>query len=205
VHTLALDLEPGQFLSGWRPSARLLFLPALSESRPGDPVAVRIGIAGHAIRATVFGRVSSVRRVGRPSLPPGAELATDPASAPALAFLTAAARGEEVSFREREPRWVVARPVQVVRGATRVDTSTVNLSGGGCALRWDGVPPHVGSALRLRLQRGLLAPTAEAVVCWAQMGHRATTVGLRLVSEGLARRSWRKAAADAERAGASFV
>lgn len=205
VHTLALDLEPGQFLSGWRPGARLLFVPALSEARPGDPVAVRLGIAGHPIRATIFGRVSSVRRVGRPSLPPGAELATDPASTPALTFLAAAARGEVVTFREREPRWLVTKPVEVLRGAARVQVPTANLSGGGCALKWDGSPPLVGDTVRLKLQGGLLAPTAEAVVCWTSMGHRGSTVGLRLVSAGLARRAWRKMAAAAERSGASFV
>jgi hypothetical protein len=205
VHTLALDLEPEQILTGWRPGARLLFVPALSDARPGDRVAVRIGIAGHPIRATIFGRVSSVRRVGRPSLPPGAELATDPASAPALTFLAAAARGEEITYREREPRWLVTTPVEVLRGAARVQVPTANLSGGGCALKWDGSPPVIGDTVRLKLRGGLLAPTAEAVVCWTALVHRGSTVGLRLVSAGLARRAWRKMAAAAERSGASFV
>jgi hypothetical protein len=205
VHTLALDLEPEQFLAGWRPGARLLFLPALSDARPGDPVAVRIGIVNHAIRATVFGRVSSVRRVGRPSLPPGVELATDPASAPALRFLAAAARGDDVSFREREPRWIVARPVHVLRGAQRIEVVTANVSAGGCALRWDGAPPAVGDTLRMKVQEGLLAPAAEAVVCWTAPGHRASTLGLRLVSSGLAARAWRRMAAAAERSGTTYV
>jgi hypothetical protein len=205
VHTLALELEPEQFLSGWRPAARLLFVPALSDARPGDPVAVRLGIAGHPIRATVFGKVSSVRRMGRPSLPPGAELATDPASEPALSFLAAAARGEEVTFREREPRWVVTQPVYLVIGAARVEIATANVSAGGCALKWGGAPPQVGDTLRLKLRQALLAPTAEAVVCWTALGHRASAVGLRLVSSGRASRAWRKMAATAERSGAKYV
>ena len=205
MYTLALELEPEQFLSGWRPGARLLFVPALSDARPGDPVAVRLGIAGHPFRVTVFGKVSGVRRVGRPSLPPGAELATDPASGPALAFLAAAARGEEVTFRAREPRWVVTRPIYVMRGAVPAETATANVSAGGCALRWDGAPPRIGDTLRLKLGRVLLAPTAEAVVCWTVIGHRASTVGLRLVSAGRASRAWRKMASAAERSGAKYV
>ena len=205
MHTLALDLEPDQFLSGWRADARMLFVPALSEARPGDPVAVRIGILGHPIRATVFGRVSSVRRVGRPSLPPGAELATDPASAPALRFLAAAARGEEVTFKEREPRWVVKRSLIVLRGAERIEVPTANVSERGCALEWDGSPPATGDTLRLKLGEGLLAPTAEVVVCWGSMGRRASAVGVRLVSAGLAARAWRRMAQEAQRSGARFV
>jgi len=69
---VALNLEPGQFLSGWRPEAGTLFLPTLSEARVGDDVAVRIGIFGQTIRATLLGSIGLVRRVGRPSLPPGA-------------------------------------------------------------------------------------------------------------------------------------
>jgi hypothetical protein len=205
VHTLALDLEPDQFLSGWRPSARLLFVPVLSEARPGDRVAVRLGIVGQPIRATVFGKVNSVRRVGRPSLPPGAELATDVASAPALSFLAAAARGEEVTFREREPRWIVTRPIYLIRGAARVEVETANVSAGGCALTWQAAPPPIGATVRLKLRRGLLASTAEAVVCWAAIGRGASAVGLRLVSTGLAGRAWRKMVSAAERSGAKFI
>lgn len=205
MHVLALDLEPAQFLSGWRPTARLLFVPALSDARPGDPVAVRIGIVGHPIQATVFAKVSSVRRVGRPSLPPGAELATDPASEAALLFLAAAARGEDVTFREREPRWVVAQPVHVVRGAARHRVLTANVSAGGCALQWDGALPAAGDTLRVKVDDSVLAPAAEVIVCWSSLGHRVSTVGLRLVSGGLAGRAWRRMAAAAERAGSKFV
>lgn len=205
MHTLALDLEPEQFLTGWRPDSRLLFVPALSDARPGAPVALRVGIVGHPIHATVLAKVSSVRRVGRPSLPPGAELATDPASAPALAFLAAAARGEELTFREREPRWLVARPLLLVRGARREQVTTTNVSEGGCALRWDGVPPAAGSTLHFRLGPGVLAPAADAVVCWTTLVHGGGALGLRLVSGGRARRAWRGMAEAAERSGAKAI
>src|SRR5512141_2197229 len=93
LHSVALNLEGTQFLSGWRPEAGAIFVPALSEARVGDDVAVRLGILGQSIRATVFGTVAMVRRVGRPSLPPGIELLVDRASLPAARFLAMAARG----------------------------------------------------------------------------------------------------------------
>ena len=67
LHSVALNLEAAQYLAGWRPEGGTLFLPALSEGRVHDEVAVRVGIFGQAIRATLFGRsrscgVSAVRR-----------------------------------------------------------------------------------------------------------------------------------------------
>src|SRR5512144_2321496 len=82
LQSVAVNLEPGQFLAGWRAETESLFLPVLSDARVGDEAAVRIGIFGQTIRATVFGKVSLVRRVGRPSLPPGVELSLDPGSVP---------------------------------------------------------------------------------------------------------------------------
>ena len=77
MNSVALNLEPHQFLSGWRPEAGALFLPALSESRVGEQVVVRIGLFGQPVRATVYGKVAMVRRIGRPSLPPGVEVYLD--------------------------------------------------------------------------------------------------------------------------------
>jgi Tfp pilus assembly protein PilZ len=65
VHSVSINLEAAQYLAGYRREARALFLPTLSESRVGDEVAVRVGIYGQPIRATLFGKVSLVRRVGR--------------------------------------------------------------------------------------------------------------------------------------------
>src|SRR5512137_1457768 len=120
MHSAALNLEPAQYLSGWRAEAGSLFLPALSESRVGDQVAVRVGLYGQPIRATVFGKVAMVRRMGRPSIPPGIELYLDRASLPAARFLAMVARGEPVQFRERAPRYAVSREFQVeARSASR--------------------------------------------------------------------------------------
>jgi hypothetical protein len=55
----------------------------------------------------------------------------------------------------------------------------------------------------VKLGDGLLAPTADAVVCWNQPGGAAErSVGLRLVSEGRAGRAWRALVARVAAAGA---
>ncbi len=87
MHSVTVNLDGAQYLAGWRPEGQTIFLPALSESRVGDEVAVRVGIYGQTIRATLFGRISLVRRMGRPTLPPGVELHLDKESLPAAAWL----------------------------------------------------------------------------------------------------------------------
>jgi hypothetical protein len=196
-------MEAPQFLAGWRPQAGALFIPALSEARVGDAVAARVGIYGQAIRATLFGKVSLVRRVGRPALPPGVELVLDRASLPAAGFLAMAARGEPVSFRERSPRYAADRPLTVVHGDVQLETRTVNVSDGGCSVRWEGALPLVGDVVRVRLGRGFLAPVARAVVCWNQPGGTVErSVGLRVLGEGRGGRAWRALVADVARSGA---
>lgn len=202
MHSVSVNLEPGQFLAGWRPEVGSLFVPAVSDARVGEHVAVRVGIYGQAIRATVHGRIAAVRRVGRPALPPGVELSLDPASIPAATFLAMAARGEPVSFQERLPRLALDLLLTAVRGRARVQTGTLNVSEGGCALRWPGPLPEVGEVVALRLGRGLLAPVARAVVCWVQPGGSLErSVGLRIVADGRAGRAWRVRVARAQRPG----
>jgi hypothetical protein len=203
VHSVSLNLEPGMFLSGWRPNAGALFLPTLSDSRVGDEVAVRLGIQGHTIRATLCGKVALVRRVGRPSLPPGIELALDPSSLPAAGFLAMAARGEQVSFRERLPRFVVERELLARWGGKENALVTANVSEGGCAAQWPGALPLTGDVVTIKLGRGLFAPSAQAVVCWNTLGgplERA--VGLRIILEGRAGRAWKALVSEVARSGA---
>jgi len=203
VHSVSVNLEPAQYLAGWRPETGNLFLPTLSESRVGEAVAVRVGIYGQTIRATLFGKVGLVRRVGRPALPPGVELVLDRASLPAAGFLATAARGEPVSFRERAPRYAGERRVSVQHAGATFETETLNLSEGGCAIRWPGQLPLVGDVVSLRLGTGLFAPVARAIVCWNQPGGGAErSVGLRLVAEGRAGRAWRALVAEVARSGA---
>ncbi len=203
MQSVALNLEAAQFLAGWRPENGFLFLPALSDSRVGEDVAVRVGIYGQAIRATLFGRVALVRRVGRPALPPGVEIALDRTSLAAAGFLALAARGEAVSFRERAPRYTVERPLTVLHGSANLETTTLNVSEGGCSLRWAAQLPLVGDLLQVRIGRGVFAPVARGVVCWNQPGGAVErSVGVRVLPEGRAGRAWRSLVAEVARSGA---
>ncbi len=203
MHSVFVNLDGAQYLAGWRPEAGSLFLPTLSDSRVGAQVAVRVGIFGQTIRATLFGKVALVRRVGRPALPPGVELHLDKVSLAAAGFLAMAARGEPVSFQERQPRWSHERPLDVEHGGAAQTVTTLNLSEGGCAVRWTGQLPLVGDAVQLRLGDGLFAPTAEAIVCWNQPGGAVErSVGLRIVSSGRGGRAWRSLVAKVAKSGA---
>jgi hypothetical protein len=203
VQSVALNLEPAQFLSGWRSETGSLFLPALSDSRVGDEVAVRIGIYGQTIRATVFGKISLVRRMGRPSLPPGVEMSLDRASIPAARFLAMAARGEPVTFRERAPRYIHERKLPVTSAGEAVEATTINVSEGGCSVQWPGTLPQVGDVVGIRVGDGLFAPSARAVVCWNTLGGPLQkSVGLRIISGGRGARAWRRMLAAVAESGA---
>jgi hypothetical protein len=206
VHSASVIVEPSQLLAGWREHAGTLFLPTLSESRVGDEVAVRLGIQGHPIRATICGKVALVRKVGRPRLPPGIELQLEPNSLRAAAFLAAAARGEPVSFRDRAPRWTVRRLLVVEHGGIGAEVWTVNVAEGGCAVVWSGVlsPAVAGARVTLRLRDGFLAPAVRAVICWTEAdpgGER--RVGLKVLAEGRAGPAWRGLVDAVARSGAS--
>jgi hypothetical protein len=203
VQSVAINLEASQFLSGWRPDSGNLFLPALSDSRVGEDVAVRVGIYGQSIRATLYGKVSLVRRMGRPALPPGVEIALDRTSLAAAGFLALAARGEAVNFRERSPRFAADRALAVEHAGATVQTTTLNVSEGGCALRWPAQLPLVGDLVTVRLGRGMFAPTARAVVCWNQPGGTVErSVGLRILPAGRAGRAWKALVSEVAHSGA---
>jgi hypothetical protein len=203
VHSVSVNLDPSQFMSSWRPEPGAIFVPALSDARIGDAVAVRVGIHGQAIRATLFGRISAVRRVGRPALPPGVDVLLDKGSLAAAGFLAMAARGEPVTFRERAARYAVERRLEVAVGGPGIEAVTVNVSEGGCALRWPGALPEVGAILSIKLPGGIFPPTGRAVVCWTQAGEGGPgAIGVRIVSEGRAARAWRAIVAEVARSGA---
>lgn len=203
MRSVSVNLDGAQYLAGWRPEAGSLFLPALSDSRVGQAVAVRVGIYGQTIRATLFGRVALVRRMGRPALPPGVELHLDRNSLAAAGFLAMAARGEPVTFRERQPRFAHEVPLPVQHAGTVQPAVTINLSEGGCAVRWVGQLPLVGDVVEIRLGEGIFSPSAKAIVCWNQPGGAVErSVGLRLVSGGRAARAWRDLVARIARSGA---
>jgi hypothetical protein len=200
VQSIAVNLEAQQYLTGWRPDAGRLFVPVLSDSRLGEDVAVRVGIIGQTIRATVFGKIESVRRVGRPSLPPGVDLALDAASFPAAIFLAMSARGEHVTFRERAPRYVVERILRARSDGGSLKLKTINVSEGGCAVEWPGPPPLVGSILKIKVGHSFLSPSIGAVVCWSTPGVT-SCAGLCVVAKGRGRRAWRLFTLEVARSG----
>ncbi len=152
----------------------------------------RIGLFGQPVRATIYGKVAMVRRIGRPSLPPGVEIHLDRASVPAARYLAAVASGEPVTFRVRAPRFAMERPVVVSFNGTRVEARTITLSEGGCSISWPAEdPPTPGELLALRFANGFLAPSAEAVVCWTGADPIDRAFGVRIVSEGRGGRAWR--------------
>ncbi len=200
----AVSIESNRYLDGWRPESGTLFLPALTDARVGDEAVVRVGIVGQTIRATLFGKVALVRRVGRPALPPGVELKLDKGSVPAAAFLAMSARGEPVSFKDRTPRYAAERPLRVEQRSASHDVVTLNVSDGGCAVRWPNQLPSVGEMISVRIGSGFLAPSVRAVVCWTQPGAGGVerSVGLRLIVEGRASRIWHALVDDVRRSGA---
>ncbi len=204
VKSEAVHIEPERYLDGWRPETGTLFLPVLTDARVGDEAIVRVGIVGQTIRATLFGKVALVRRVGRPALPPGVELRLDKGSVPAAAFLAMSARGEPVLFRDRLPRYAVEKPLHLEWRSAEYDVVTLNVSGGGCAVRWPNQLPSVGDMVSVRIGNGFLAPTARAVVCWTQPGAGGVerSVGVRLIVEGRAARIWRTFVDEIAKSGA---
>lgn len=203
----AVHIEPQRYLEGWRPDAGTLFLPVLTDARVGDEAVVRVGIVGQTIRATLFGKVALVRRVGRPALPPGVELRLDKGSVPAAAFLAMSARGEAVSFRDRAARYSVERPLRVEFRDAAYDVITLNVSDGGCAVRWANTLPSVGEMVTVRIGNGFLAPTARAVVCWTQPGAGGVerSIGIRLIVEGRSARVWRNFVGEIAKSGARMA
>ena len=192
MHSVAVNLDQAQFLAAWREKNGTIFLPTLSEARVGEEVAVRVGIYGHAIRATLFGKVTLVRRVGRPALPPGIELQLEKHSLAAAGFLAAASRGEPITFKERAPRYAAERKLVVDRGGEVLEVSTTNVSVGGLSVRWPGQLPLVGDGLVVKLRDGFFTRRLEAIVCWNQPGAQAErAIGLKVLAEGNAGKAWK--------------
>jgi hypothetical protein len=201
VQSFVVNIEPQQYLAGWRPETGRLFVPALSDSQLGEEVTVRVGIVGRTIRATIFGKVESVRRVGRPSLPPGVELALDAASFPAANYLAMSARGEQVSFNDRAPRYALERVLRVQSVEGSPELKTINVSAGGCAVEWPGSPPLVGSMVKIKLKESFFAPSIRMVVCWSTPGVT-SCAGLRVIGKGRGYRAWRLFSREVARSGA---
>ncbi len=200
LHTIAVSVEPDHLLKGWRAEAGAVFLPALAHASLGDPVAVRVGLAGLSVRATLFGTVTLVRRSGGPLLPRGVEVSLDEVGLRAARFLLAAARGEPVAFREREQRHVLERPLVARWRGTSCPMRTLDVSRRGCSVVWVGPLPEEGEVLQIELARWLFfSRRVDAVVRWRQAANGRASMGLRLSSRGRGFSAWRELASQAAR------
>lgn len=204
LHRAALTVEPDAFVAGYRPSAKTLFLPAFSDAAVGGQVSARVTISGTQVRATLLGKILGVRRVGRPSMPPGADILVDPLSLPAAEFLARAAKGEPFSFKERAPRFIAQHACRIVRDTSEVDVKLHNVSEGGCFVMWGESPlPLVGEVVLVKLGDGMLSPSSQGIVCWNSPGGGfARGVGLRVAPRGRAAKIWKEWIAEAARNGA---
>jgi PilZ domain-containing protein len=205
-----VEVPADEFLAGWDAAASRLFVSAVAllDARAGTSAAVRISIRRTGIAATVRGTVMAVRRAGSRALPAGVSLALGGEGAAAARYLALVAQGRPVDFNDREPRYVVERPVVIAPAEARAFASTtVNVSESGCCVRWSGPAPLVGETVRIRSGRLLFAPVAGATVCWTRSaaGSGGTAAGLRLAPAGRAARAWRSLVAHAARSGAPVL
>lgn len=200
---MAVELDRERLLAGWKPDRAALFVAAMSDAHVGEEVALTVALTASPARATVLGRIVAVRRMGRPALPPGVEIAVDAQSVPAVRFLCRSATGELVQYQERSPRFVVPFRLSVQRGATAQDCVTQDVSDAGCCVLWQGPPPALGEALEIRVREALFASTLRATVCWTtrHSAGGATRLGLRVAVRGRAARAWSAIVDEAGRTG----
>lgn len=94
---------------------------------------------------------------------------------------------------ERAPRYGVQRRLVIERAGSEVEVATVNVSGGGLAVRWPGDLPGVGDDVVVKLENQPFAHAVEAVVCWRHASASPErTVGIKLRAKGHAERAWRE-------------
>jgi hypothetical protein len=128
-------MYPSEFVRAWSPENQRLRLPVSGPHKVSARAAFEIRLAGMKIRATVTG---AIRSVWREADRMGIDLALDAEGQRATRWLAAAARGEVVPLRERAPRHRAELPVVIVAGGPENFTITLNVSEGGCAVRWPG-------------------------------------------------------------------
>lgn len=200
-----MQLWPEEYIDGWDPGTSRLFLPTMAETPLGTFASIRITIRGTGIGATVTGPVVAARRIGGSALVPGVFLGLEGRAASAADYLERVARGQPVSFHERDPRYAVAWRLALSSERGRFWATTVNVSGEGCLVTWPGPALSVGEAIGVRI-KALFAPTLRAAVCWSDGADAmARTAGLRLTVLGRAGRKWRSAVEKAADDGAQLV
>jgi hypothetical protein len=199
VLSVAVRLQPSEWLLAWREDTARLRLSVPSALRLRERVAVRIQLSGHSVSATVLGTVVSVQRHESDRR---VELAPDPESLGAVRLLVAAARGEPVRFLQRTPRYLVTLPAVVSCDGLDLYMTASCISAGGCALRWSGPDPIVGRVLGLRLGAGSRTADLQGVVRWRTRFTSSWTVGVRFVDGSRARGHWEGFLTEAAKSGA---
>jgi len=197
VLKIAVQLTAEEWNSAWRPRTGRLVLPSAAPPRLRQAVAARIRLRESQVTATVLGTVVSAHRhegIHR------VEVATSQESEAALRMLDAGARGERAAFPPRRARYLIKVPAVVADGQTEVYTTTVSVSEGGCALRWSGGGPPVGTPVRLHLGLGTHAIDVRGVVCWRKAEGPGPQAGVRF-AEGKGA-ALRHLLAEARQAGA---
>jgi len=188
-------MQPSEFVRAWSDRTERLRLPVTDAPAIGGRTALKIRLAGMKLHAAVTG---VVRAIWRERGLTGVELAPDAHSLRAARWLAAAAREEEVPSRERARRHLAELPVTVTSGDPGTFTTTLNVSEGGCALRWSGELPGLGDEVRLRLGASMRASEARFVVRWVEAA-RPGRVGLELVSDPQGSSAWARLLRDAGR------
>ena len=214
MHSVSVNLEPAQFLAGWRAERRARSsCPSSPTPASATQVAVRVGIFGQTIRATVFGKVAGGAAGGAADAAARrASSSVDAASVPAVGFLAMAARGEPVSFQERAPRFARGAAARLRPRRREVEVSTINVSRGRLRAPLDGAAAgggrggHGGGARRPLQPRAptrwSAGPTRGRADGRAAAPGRSRALGLRVVAEGRGGRAWRALVAEVARSGA---
>jgi len=199
VETIAVRLSGRDWLAAWKADVGRMRVRAARPPRLRERVAVRVQLADPSpVSATLLGTVASLHRHdGHHHV----DVVPDAESLNAIGMLCAAARGEPVRFLERHLRYLVKLPVMVSCDGAETYATTVSLSQGGCALRWAGALPRIGTTMRLRMGAGPGAAELRGVVCWRSSGGSSPIAGVRFVVSGVPL-AVRNLLAEAERAGA---
>lgn len=175
-------LAPADWTSAHPTRSPRLTIPvtaAIASSLPArGRVAVHVTLRGFPGEVMLTGTIAAVQTGARPAV----ELIADPESSRRLTALDGAAGGPPPPASDRKERFAARLPVAVSNagevGAGRYMT-TLDVSEGGCALRWSGQAPAAGEPLRLRIGAGRTSVEVGAEVRWSSAAPHGTVVGLR--------------------------
>jgi hypothetical protein len=195
---IVLTLQPSEWRSAWRLDTGHIVLLAPSAVRPRDLVEVAVPLGEGDETGTLLGTVVSTRRQGSQHL---IEVAPEQESFRLASLAAAAARGVPVALRKRAPRQRLKLPVVVAGLLQGSYMNTTSVSAGGCAIRWAGPLPAVGSPVGLRFGVGSRVVCLQGVVRWAKNRASGPAVGVEFQGTGASAAGWTSllAAAGADR------